>query len=274
MDAAGSGRAALLGTSEAGALNLLFSATHPDRTAALILLNSYARLTWAEDYPFGIRPNDADRLLEVIESGWGKGVAFEALVASQSDNQAMRNWWARYQRQAASPGAAVTLLRRAFDTDARGVLSAITVPTLILHKQAIPSPAQNTVAFSPKGFPRLVMSSWLASIICSLLRTAISLSPRFRNFSLGFGMRVRQIEFLRRCFLPISWARPSWQLEWATADGTISFNRITPWFARNSCDSAEPRSILRGMACSPRLMARRVPSGAVAQFAMRCTRWV
>src|SRR5947199_10271332 len=45
MDAAGSERAALLGTSEAGALNLLFSATHPDRTAALILLNSYARLT-------------------------------------------------------------------------------------------------------------------------------------------------------------------------------------------------------------------------------------
>src|SRR5260370_15156892 len=60
MDAAGSERAALLGTSEAGALNLLFSATHPDRTAALILLNSYARLTWAEDYPCGLRPNDAE----------------------------------------------------------------------------------------------------------------------------------------------------------------------------------------------------------------------
>ncbi len=138
MDAAGSQRAALLGTSEAGALNLLFSATHPDRTAALILLNSYARLTWAEDYPCGIRPNDAERLLEAIESGWGKGVAFEALVASQSDNEVMRNWWARYQRQAASPGTAVTLLRRAFDTDARGVLSAITVPTLILHKAGDP----------------------------------------------------------------------------------------------------------------------------------------
>lgn len=101
-------------------------------------MNSYARLTWAEDYPHGIRPNDAARLLEAIESGWGKGVAFEALVASQSNNQAMRNWWARYQRQAASPGAAVTLLRRAFDTDARGVLSAITVPTLILHKAGDP----------------------------------------------------------------------------------------------------------------------------------------
>jgi pimeloyl-ACP methyl ester carboxylesterase len=138
MDAAGSKRAALLGTSEAGALNLLFSATHPDRTAALILLNSYARLTWAEDYPYGIRSNDAEQLLSAVESGWGKGVAFEALVASQADNEAMRNWWARYQRQAASPGTAVTLLRRAFDTDARGVLSSIKVPTLILHKVGDP----------------------------------------------------------------------------------------------------------------------------------------
>jgi len=138
MDAAGSDRAALFGTSEAGALNLLFSATHPERTAALILLNSYARLIWAEDYPCGIRSKEADQLLQAIESGWGKGVAFEALVASQSDNEAMRNWWARYQRQAASPGAAVTLLRRAFDTDARGVLSAISEPTLILHKAGDP----------------------------------------------------------------------------------------------------------------------------------------
>ena len=138
MDAAGSERAALLGTSEAGALNLLFAATHPARTAALILLNSYARLAWSEDYPWGIPPDAAEGLLKAIEEGWGKGVAFEALVASQSDNEAMRSWWARYQRLAASPGAAVTLLRRAFDTDARSVLPAISVPTLILHRTSDP----------------------------------------------------------------------------------------------------------------------------------------
>jgi class 3 adenylate cyclase len=138
MDAAGSGRAALLGTSEAGALNLLFAGTHPDRTAALILLNSYARLAWSPDYPFGIPADAADALLDTIENGWGTGVAFEALVASQADNEAMRRWWARYQRLAASPGAAVTLLRRAFDTDARAVLPMIAVPTLILHRAGDP----------------------------------------------------------------------------------------------------------------------------------------
>jgi pimeloyl-ACP methyl ester carboxylesterase len=139
MDAAGSERATLFGTSEAGALNVLFAATHPGRTAALILLNSYARIAWAEDYSWGVPgAAAAEQLLKMIEAGWGQGVAFEALVASQANDAAMRAWWARYQRLAASPGAAVTLLRRAFDTDARAVLSAIRVPTLIMHRAGDP----------------------------------------------------------------------------------------------------------------------------------------
>jgi len=138
LDAAGSERVVLLGTSEAGALNLLFAASEPQRTAALILLNSYARLAWGEDYASGIPRDHAEALLALIERDWGKGVAFEALIASQTDNHAMRNWWRRYQRLAASPGAAVTLLRSAFETDARSVLSSIRVPTLILHRSGDP----------------------------------------------------------------------------------------------------------------------------------------
>ena len=138
MDAAGSKRAILCGTSEAGALNLLFAATYPDRCAGLILINSYARLAWSEDYPYGIPAADAEALLKAIAADWGKGIAFEALVASQANNEAMRKWWARYQRLAASPGTAVTLLRRAYETDTRGVLSAINVPTLVLHKKGDP----------------------------------------------------------------------------------------------------------------------------------------
>jgi class 3 adenylate cyclase len=77
-------------------------------------------------------------LREAIEEEWGKGVAFEALVASQTDNASMKSWWARYQRLAASPGAAVRLLQSAFETDARSVLPAITVPVLVLHRAGDP----------------------------------------------------------------------------------------------------------------------------------------
>ena len=138
MDAVGSERAALMGTSEAGALSLLFAATYPSRTTALVLFNSYARLAYAPDYPHGIPAEQAQGLLQAIEEGWGTGVAFEALVASQAENAAMKSWWSRYQRSAASPGAAVTLLRSAFETDARAVLPTITVPVLVLHRAGDP----------------------------------------------------------------------------------------------------------------------------------------
>jgi pimeloyl-ACP methyl ester carboxylesterase len=138
LDAVGSKRAAFFGTSEAGALSLLFAATYPSRTTALVLLNSYARLAYAPDYPQGIPAEQALGLLQAIEEEWGKGVAFEALVASQTDNASMKSWWARYQRLAASPGAAVRLLQSAFETDARSVLPAITVPVLVLHRAGDP----------------------------------------------------------------------------------------------------------------------------------------
>ena len=138
LDAVRSQRATFLGTSEAGALSLLFAATYPSRTTALVLLNSYARLAYAPDYTQGIPAEQAQELLQAIEEGWGKGVAFEALVASQTDNASMKSWWARYQRLAASPGAAVRLLQSAFETDARSVLPAITVPVLVLHRAGDP----------------------------------------------------------------------------------------------------------------------------------------
>ena len=138
MDSAGSKRAVLCGNSEAGALNLMFAATHPNRCAALILINSFARLAWSENNPQGIPVPAFESMLNEIERNWGSGLGFEAMVASEADNKLMRKWWARCQRFAASPGTAVALLRRAYDTDARAVLSAITVPTLILHKRGDP----------------------------------------------------------------------------------------------------------------------------------------
>ncbi|WP_411278176.1 alpha/beta fold hydrolase [Gaiella sp.] len=53
MDAAGSQRAALIGFSEGAPMSVLFAATYPDRTAALILWGGFARIMWAADYPWG-----------------------------------------------------------------------------------------------------------------------------------------------------------------------------------------------------------------------------
>jgi pimeloyl-ACP methyl ester carboxylesterase len=52
LDAVGSERAAVLGSSEGGPMCILFAATYPDRTAALITIGSYARRLKAPDYPY------------------------------------------------------------------------------------------------------------------------------------------------------------------------------------------------------------------------------
>src|SRR5215213_4571411 len=53
LDAVGSTTAALLGMSEGGPMSVLFAATYPTRTSALILFGTFARFMEAPDYPFG-----------------------------------------------------------------------------------------------------------------------------------------------------------------------------------------------------------------------------
>lgn len=52
MDAVGARRAAVMGISEGGPMTLLFSATYPERTAAVILYGTGASFIHSTDPPF------------------------------------------------------------------------------------------------------------------------------------------------------------------------------------------------------------------------------
>ena len=53
MDAAGSERAVILGLSEGGPMAMLFAATYPGRTIALVAYGETPRYAWAPDFPWG-----------------------------------------------------------------------------------------------------------------------------------------------------------------------------------------------------------------------------
>ena len=53
MDAVGSERAALIGESEGGPLSMLFGATFPERTAALLLCGAEVKEKKTDDWPWG-----------------------------------------------------------------------------------------------------------------------------------------------------------------------------------------------------------------------------
>ena len=129
MDAVGSERAALFGFSEGGPMSVLFAATYPERTSALLLYGSFARLMEVQ-----ISADQLQPFLDAAERSWGQGMATGMFAPSRVDDPQFKQLWARHERLGGSPGDAVALFRMNMEIDVRHVLPTIRVPTLVLHR--------------------------------------------------------------------------------------------------------------------------------------------
>ena len=134
MEAADSARAVVFGMSEGGNMSLLFAATYPERTIALITFGVFAKRVWDPKYPWAPTPEERQEFYDLIEKEWGGPIGIDELAPSLANDQSFRDWWATYQRRSASPRAAMTLARMNTLIDVRNVLPAIRVPTLVLHR--------------------------------------------------------------------------------------------------------------------------------------------
>jgi class 3 adenylate cyclase len=132
LDAVGSERAALVSHSEGGNLAILFAATKPERTIALVTTGIFAKRIWSPDYPWAPTPEQRARDIDATERHWGAAWSL-ATMAPSADKESARRL-STYFRQSASPGAAAALMRMNTQIDIRGVLPTITVPTLVLHR--------------------------------------------------------------------------------------------------------------------------------------------
>ena len=135
MDAVGSERAALLGFSEGGAMSILFAATYPERTAALLLYASAAKWLRDDDHPWAPTREQHEEVAQLYERRWGEPVGISAFAPTMVNDQEFRRRFGVLLRTAASPGAAVALLRMNVDFDVRAVLPLVPVPTLVLHRR-------------------------------------------------------------------------------------------------------------------------------------------
>ena len=135
MDAASSERAALFGGAEGGPMCILFAATFPERTSALILGASYARRTWAPDHPWGLDDDTRRRILGSYEDRWGReSFGARALAPTIAEDERFLQWQAQAQRFAGTPASARAWFQITMEIDVRAVLPAIRVPTLVLHR--------------------------------------------------------------------------------------------------------------------------------------------
>lgn len=131
LDAVKAPEAAILAVGAAGPMALTYCAAHPDRVSGLILVNSYARLARADDYPAGVPDALRERVLQVPLAS---PTVAAGLGGSSSDRRFIQ-WWTRYHRNAASPGVAAKMRAMLFDVDVRAVLPLVRTPTLILHRR-------------------------------------------------------------------------------------------------------------------------------------------
>ena len=134
MDATGSRRAAFYGLSEGAAMSILFAATYPERTAALVVRSAFPRSRWAHDYPWGRSDDehegDVDRALQAFGP---QEQARESLRALGEFTDEETDAFLEMIRFGASPGAVEALHRMNREIDVRHVLPAVRVPTLILR---------------------------------------------------------------------------------------------------------------------------------------------
>jgi len=130
MDAAGSEHAALFGISEGGPMSLLFAATYPQRARALVLYGSYAL-----SEHLLVSEVEFNKEIELIDRLWGSGGYLMARYMPRGlSEEVARQRFARFERQSASPSAVMAIRRMNREIDARHVLPAIRVPTLVMHR--------------------------------------------------------------------------------------------------------------------------------------------
>ena len=140
LDAVGCKQAALFGVSEGGPMSLLYAATFPQRTSALVIYGSYAKRSRTSDYPFGWSDEQWQRVLEDIERNWGspQSLSVGMRTAGAGDDSHLRERIAAYFRASASPGAVAAIMRMNREIDVRHILSATHVATLVLHRTGDP----------------------------------------------------------------------------------------------------------------------------------------
>jgi serine/threonine protein kinase/pimeloyl-ACP methyl ester carboxylesterase len=136
MDHAGVDRPVLLGLGDGCTPAAVLAATRPERARALILFGG-GRCIGQHGVHHGSPPSDEELLtlqLRNIRTDWGGPLFVETTAPSLARDTSYRRWWSSFLRHSASPSEAAALFLAGEQSSPRPVLSAVRVPTLVLHR--------------------------------------------------------------------------------------------------------------------------------------------
>jgi class 3 adenylate cyclase len=133
VTAAGLEGVVLCGPITAGPMAVLYAATRPERTRALILINSFPAVARSDDYEAGVTPEEWERVVAWMEHVWGSGRYLRTMMPDVHVDDAQLRELARIERQSMAPAVVGPIARQLYATDVRAVLPVISAPTLVLH---------------------------------------------------------------------------------------------------------------------------------------------
>ena len=130
-------RVVLWTAQEGSRLAILFAATYPERTSALVLYNPTVHGIRTDGHPWGRTEDEWVTELRTAERRWGERAYLVERLGRDNpavaDDADFQDWYVRYMRRSASPGAAAAFLRMEMLGDVRETLSSVAAPTLIGH---------------------------------------------------------------------------------------------------------------------------------------------
>ena len=113
-----------------------FSLDHPELVSSLVLINSAAYFVRENDYPYGVPRELIESMIADHRENWGEpAVAIQLLAPSRIADERFNAWYARTMRFSAGPNMVADMVRVALEEDVRPLLSSISHPTLVLHRQ-------------------------------------------------------------------------------------------------------------------------------------------
>ena len=121
-------------------MSILFAATYPERTRALVLCGAEVKEEKTDDWPWGESTREELRGVRWTSTrssnagARGSRHRYTSRRAEQDDDAASRQLRPPTGASPRSPHDAVAFMRMAFEIDVRDVVPAVKTPTLILHR--------------------------------------------------------------------------------------------------------------------------------------------
>jgi class 3 adenylate cyclase len=135
LTAVGSERAAFFGCHLGGRLAVLFAATHPELTTAVVAFAAHPTTLGDDDYPWGATPEERESLISLVAAGGvDAGRLLDDIAPTDGTDAATRRWWLTYFHSAASARESLDEITAMGPVDIRGVLDAVRAPVLVLHR--------------------------------------------------------------------------------------------------------------------------------------------